>query len=145
MSTEPDVVLVLPAQAAVTIATDEHGRVVLQQDSASVVVDPRDAIAVAMSIIMAAGYGGLFLTRVVEGGYIDFDENEPPDALNAGLRDTLDRIKRERERFQREIEDPPPVRSAGALRQRRHRNRKRNAGSVTSAEPSQEGGASCRA
>lgn len=141
MSTEPDVVLVLPARAAVTIANDEHGRVVLEQDGHSVVVDPRDAIAVAMSIIMTAGYGGLFLTRVVEGGYIDFDENEPPDALNAGLRDTLDRIRRERERIQREFEDPPPERSAGALRQKRHRERKRNAEGVTSAGQLGQGGA----
>jgi hypothetical protein len=142
MSTEPGIAFELPAQAAVMIAPDEHGRVVIEQHDHSVTIAPRDAVAAAIAILECAGYHNLILVRAVEGGYLDFDENEPPDDQNAALKNALKRIERDRERFARELEEPLPVtRSAGALRQKRYRDRQRNVEAVTSVRHPKEGDA----
>jgi hypothetical protein len=142
MSTEPGLAFELPAQAAVVIAVDERGHVVMEQDNHSVTIAPRDAVAAAIAILECAGYHNLVLVRCSPGGYLDFDENEPPDDQNAALKNALERIERDRERLRRELEEPLPVtRSAGALRQKRYRDRQRNVEAVTSVRHPKEGDA----
>lgn len=124
---------VINARAALDVQGDGQS-VAIDQGGQRVIIKARDVPTLAQSLFEAAGYWHIeFHRQIGPCMFMDFDLHELPDDQNPVLAEALRRRDEEREALRREFEAPsiPTGLSQNALRQRRYRDRKRNAHSVT--------------